>query len=80
MQIQKAQTNLSVVLPFWTVRSRLRDMVVGKIRGWRGFAFSHKDICVLSQNQFGQTLPVYLTACSGYSSYVPKGAVHSVLF
>ncbi len=27
------------------------------------FALSRKDICILSQNQFGQTLPVYFTAC-----------------
>ncbi len=61
------------------------------------FAFSRKDICILSQRylrslakllrslakpvEFGQTLLVYFTACSGsYSSICSQWVVHRVLF
>ncbi len=61
------------------LRSPTEDMVVGKIRGGKKKYFSNvlsslEKLCVLAQRylrslvkpvEFGQTLPVYFTACSG---------------
>ncbi len=85
-QIMNYKQNTQVVSS--TLRSPLRDIVVGKIWGaweekicFKCFAFSQETLRSLAKPvEFGQTLPVYFTACSGYSSNVHNGAVHRVLF
>ncbi len=84
-QIMNYKQNTQVVS---SIRSPLRDIVVGKIWGaweekicFKCFAFSQETLRSLAKPvEFGQTLPVYFTACSGYSSNVHNGAVHRVLF